>query len=217
VFVRFPRNDPRATGRPRDLEGVAGYFAGMVPGQGHVVYPPGYAKRLPAGAILRFQIHYTPNGNATTDTPQLGVVFADGPPRHEVHTQGVFNASFEIPPGAPNHEVVGTWMFPTRSRILGFIPHMHVRGKAARFELDEPFADERVVLDVPHYDFNWQLPYWLRDPLDVPARTVVRATGWFDNSDKNPANPDPSKTVRFGQQTYEEMMIGYVEYIELPE
>lgn len=217
VFIRFPKDDPRWSQRPADLEGVAGYFAGMVPGQGHVIYPEGYAKLLPKGAILRFQIHYTPNGNAKTDLPRLGLIFAEGPPKYEVRTQGVFNVRFEIPPGAPNHEVSGTWMFPKPSRILGFMPHMHLRGKAARYELAEPFEEERVVLDVPRYDFNWQLAYWLRDPLDVPARTMVRATGWFDNSAANPANPDPGKAVRFGQQTFDEMMIGYVEYVETGE
>jgi len=215
VFVRYPKGHPRAAEQPKDLDGLAGYFAGMVPGQGHVIYPKGLAKFLPAGATLRFQVHYTPNGTATQDTPQLGLIFAPGKPEREVRTRGVFNVRFRIPPGDPNFEVQGAWMFPRRARILAFMPHMHLRGKAARFEISPPSGESRVVLDVPRYDFNWQFQYWLREPLDVEKRTVVRATGWFDNSDKNPANPDPTKTVRFGNQTFDEMMIGYVEWYPL--
>lgn len=215
IFVKYPKDHPRAGEQPRDLDGLAGYFAGMVPGQGHVIYPDGLAKFLPAGAQLRFQVHYTPNGEATQDTPQLGLIFADGKPEREVQTRGVFNARFRIPAGDPNFEVKGAWLFPRRARILAFMPHMHLRGKAARFEISPPGGDDSVVLDVPRYDFNWQFQYWLREPLDVEKRTVIRATGWFDNSDKNPANPDPTKVVKFGNQTFDEMMIGYVEWYPL--
>ncbi|MBL8735428.1 MAG: redoxin, partial [Planctomycetes bacterium] len=101
-------------------------------------------------------------------------------------------------------------------KLLAFLPHLHVRGKAFRYELQRPDAvgadAQQVVLDVPRYDFNWQLRYLLREPLDAPRGSVLRATAWYDNSANNPANPDPGKTVRWGPQTHDEMMLGYVEY-----
>jgi hypothetical protein len=89
---------------------------------------------------------------------------------------------------------------------------MHLRGKAFRYEATLPDGTTRTLLDVPRYDFNWQLAYRYAEPLALPVGTRVQATGWFDNSPNNPANPDPTKQVHWGQQTTDEMMLGYVEY-----
>jgi Ca2+-binding EF-hand superfamily protein len=125
----------------------------------------------------------------------------------------VVNPRFQIPPGAENHPVVGSIKnIPSDVQILGFLPHMHLRGKAARFELISK-DQSKVLLDIPRYDFNWQLLYRYAEPLMVPAGSTVQFTAWYDNSRSNPANPDPTKEVRWGQQTFDEMHLGYVEYI----
>ena len=216
VFVMFPPDHPKAREQIDFKAGVKGYFAGLVPGQSATTFPDGTAKFLPKGATLVFQVHYTPDGTPVEDRPKIGFVFADKPPAHEVMTLAAANQRFRIPPGADDYEVSATYRFTGPARLLSFNPHSHVRGKAWRYELTYPDGRTETVLDVPRYDFNWQLEYQLAAPLDVPEGTVLKATAWYDNSDKNPANPDPSKTVRFGEQTSDEMMIGYFTGHRLP-
>ncbi len=189
-----------------------GFWAAYVPGQSALVYPDGFAKLLPKGAKLRFQMHYTPNGTATTDRTRIGVVFADSAPLHEVRTIGVVNPRIRIPPGAANHEESATFPIPLDAVLLSFVPHLHVRGKAARYERIARDGSVSTLLDVPRYDFNWQLLYRLAEPLTLRAGEQLRFTAWYDNSAGNPANPDPSATVRWGPQTFDEMHLGYVEY-----
>jgi thiol-disulfide isomerase/thioredoxin len=190
-----------------------GFFAVYVPGNNVLSYPDGYAKKLPKGATLHFQIHYTPNGKATTDQTKLGVVFAKEAPRYEIQVAGIANTSFQIPAGADNYQVTARIPVPFDAKVLALFPHAHLRGKAAKFDIKTPDGKTETLLDVPHYDFNWQLQYRFAEPPSAPRGSVVTYTAWYDNSDKNPANPDPKKTVRWGQQTYEEMHLGYVEYV----
>jgi thiol-disulfide isomerase/thioredoxin len=190
-----------------------GYWAAYVPGNSSLVLPPGMARRLPARSSLLFQIHYTPNGKATSDQMRLGVVFADGAPKHLVRTAAIADRQLRIPPGARNHKEDASLRIPANAKILAFTPHMHVRGTAYRYEIeDADGSGRRILLDIPKYDFNWQLRYELREPLDAPRGAVLHGTAWYDNSADNPANPDPAKTVRWGPQTVDEMMLGYVEY-----
>jgi peroxiredoxin len=188
------------------------YYAIYVPGNSAQIFPDGFGKRFPKGAKVHFQIHYTPNGTATEDTTELGIIFAKEKPKHEVRVLPIVNPTFAIPPGADNHQVSAVVALPFNAKILGFLPHMHLRGKAFRYEVTEPGGKSEMLLDVPRYDFNWQLLYNYAEPRGVPRGSKLTATGWFDNSAKNPANPDPTKTVRWGLQTYEEMMLGYVEF-----
>src|SRR5690606_24292585 len=123
------------------------------------------------------------------------------------------NVRFEIPPGDPNYEVVAERRFATAGKLISFFPHMHVRGKAFRIELILPDETVRPLLEVPRYDFNWQLSYDLKEPIDVPAGARIRATAWYDNSPQNPTNPDATQVVRFGEQSWDEMMIGYFDWI----
>ena len=203
--------DP-ATRRRLGADEASGYWAAYVPGNDSMILPDGMARKLPANSSLLFQIHYTPNGKATQDQMKLGVVFADEAPKHLVRTAAVANLRLNIPPGAKNHEEDGLIRIPADAKILAFMPHMHVRGKAYRYELELPGGSKRTVLDIPNYDFNWQLRYELREPMDAPRGAVLHGTAWYDNSTDNPANPDPTKTVRWGPQTVDEMMLGYVEY-----
>jgi hypothetical protein len=217
IFLRYPRNHPRASEQPQDHGGLYGYFMGMVPGQGDVTFPDGMGKFLPKGAEMVFQIHYTPNGEEVVDRTRLGVIFCKERPETEIKTTGISNALFEIPPGADNHEVRALHVTAKKMRLLSLMPHMHVRGKAYKYVAKLPDDTEIVLLDIPRYDFNWQLLYVLREPIDLPKGTKIYATGWFDNSDKNPANPNPKAKVRFGEQTWDEMQIGYVNWYELDE
>lgn len=189
-----------------------GYWGAYVPGNSTLEYPDGYARLLPKRAKLRFQMHYTPNGKATEDSTRIGLVFAKEPPQHEVKVAGIANGGIRIPPHASNHEEFASLRLPFDIQILSFLPHMHLRGKAARYEALTADGTE-TLLDIPHYDFNWQLLYQLTEPKTLRRGDTIRFTAWFDNSTNNPANPDPNRTVRWGQQTEDEMHLGYVEYI----
>lgn len=206
VFVIDP-----SKGRIQNFREQDGFFAAYVPGGGTERLPAGFAKKLPAGAKLRFQMHYTPNGKATEDLTRIGFYFATQPPVNEVHVASVVNTRFSIPPGAANHEVTAQRPVPADIHLMGFLPHMHVRGKAYRYELDTT-EGTRTLLDIPRYDFNWQLQYNLAQPLLLKKGTKLRGIAHFDNSAANPANPDPTKTVKWGPQTEDEMMIGYITY-----
>ena len=201
-------------GDPRDAaaEERGGFWGEYVPGQNTLEYPAGFAKKLPKGARLRFQMHYTPNGTATTDRTRVGVIYAKEPPRHEVRVAGIVNPRISIPPGAADHREEASLRLPFDATIMGFLPHLHVRGKACRYDVVRSGGGRTTLLDIPRYDFNWQLLYRLHEPLPLRAGDTLVFTAWYDNSAGNPANPDPAKTVRWGPQTFDEMHLGYVEY-----
>lgn len=211
VFIQKPGSGGLFGG---SFEELRGFFGAYAPGNGVLAYPDGLAKRIPKGAHLRFQIHYTPNGVATTDQSKIGLVFSKVPVTQEVHTTSLANLTFAIPPGADNHEVEARLRVPRDATILSYFPHSHVRGKAARYEIVRRGSEKpELLLDVPRYDFNWQLGYVYEKPLDVKAGDQLVYRAWYDNSDKNPSNPDPKKTVRWGDQTFDEMHLGYFEYL----
>jgi len=215
VFVMPPGKRGAAgvvTEDDEEEDGTSGFFAAYAPGYDALVFNEGYGKVLPAGSRLKFQIHYTPNGTATKDQSMIGMIFLDEKPEYLVDVTGVAQPRLAIPPGAADHEVVANQPIPKDATILAFFPHMHLRGKAFRYEAILPDGRTQTLLDIPRYDFNWQLSYRFAEPVTLPAGSTLRATAIFDNSKDNPANPDPTRTVRWGPQTYDEMMIGYVEY-----
>lgn len=189
-----------------------GFFAAYVPGNSYQFFAKGFGKKIPAGSRVSFQMHYTPNGTATTDHTRLGLIFADAPPRHAIHVTGLANPRLRIPAGEPNHPETTAITLPYEVTLLSFTPHMHLRGKAARYEAVLPDGTRRRLLDIPAYDFNWQLTYKFAEPVTLPRGARLSYTAWYDNSAGNPANPDPAKVVRWGPQTFDEMMLGYVEY-----
>ena len=197
--------------RDRD-EGAGGYWAVYVPGNGAHHYPDGFARKLPAGARVSFQIHYTPSGTAKQERLRLGLVFAKSPPSHEVHTVAVANRRINIPPNEANHVETRAQPVPFDLPVTSFMAHMHVRGKAFKYVATYTDGKSETLLDIPRYDFNWQLRYDLKEPKLIPRGSTVTITSVFDNSPGNKANPDPSKTVHWGAQTVDEMMIGYLEY-----
>jgi hypothetical protein len=188
-----------------------GYFAVQVPGCRPNVFPEGMGKLLRAGSTLLCQLHYTPNGTAATDRTRIGLKWCPDEPEIEVLTRGIYNSRIRINPGDDSAMFHARHMFGEPVRLLSMFPHMHTRGKAFRFELIGEDEDQ-VLLDVPRYDFNWQNFYRLRDPVRIGEGEVVLCTAVYDNSTDNPFNPDPSATVFWGDQTFEEMMIGYIDY-----
>ena len=189
--------------------GLGGYFAGYVPGMFDTEFPAGTGKLLKAGSLIVFQMHYTANGTDTTDTTQLGLYFAKTPPAKELVTSAAYDIKFVIPPGAKDHEVIAETTLSKNSIIYEMSPHMHLRGSRMRFEAVYPDGKKETILNVPGYQFAWQTLFRLSTPMHVPAGTKIRVTGAFDNSQWNPWNPDPTQTVTFGEQTFNEMLIGY--------
>src|ERR1022692_3264957 len=194
----------------RDWAGAK--LAGFAPGEQPKVYPPGTAKLLKAGAKLLFQLHYTPNGKPATDRTSIGLIFTRGPIEHQALSGTATNFRFAIPPGDPNYEVRSSWTAPEDVRIVDLMPHMHVRGKDFTYTAVYPDGHSEIVLRVPKYNFNWQLVYLMQDPLLLPKGARLECVAHFDNPPNNPANPDPRKEVRWGPQTWEEMMIGWFDY-----
>lgn len=210
VFGRTPKaKDSERRDSPDDQ---INYWGIYVPGNSKQVFPEGFGRKLPRGSVIRFQMHYTPNGTATEDRTEVGFVFADKAPEHEVKTASLINAWFEIPPGEGSHKEIAKLKLPTDVTILGFLPHMHLRGKACSYEAVSPDGKTETILDIPRYDFNWQLLYRYGEPRTFKEGTLLRFNAVFDNSEQNPANPDPSKSVHWGEQTYDEMVVGYIEY-----
>jgi peroxiredoxin len=190
---------------------MGGFLAAYVPGLRAKPFPAGMAKRLRAGSKLIFQVHYTPVGTEQTDLSSLGLIFAAADEiHHEVITSAAVETKFAIPPHDGNYRVESrSRRAPVDVQLLGLMPHMHLRGKSFRYEARYPDSTREILLDVPRYDFNWQTAYRLKTPKTMPAGTRIHCVAHFDNSAANSANPDPASTVRWGDQTWEEMMIGY--------
>ncbi len=204
VFVQ----EPGATSR---LQGKL--LVGFAPGEDPAVFRAGFGRKVPAGSNLLFQIHYTPNGTATKDVTTVGLIYAKTPVEHTVVTRPVLQTAFEIPAGHPNYEVKSSFTFNEPAQLYSFMPHMHLRGKDFEYKAVFPDGTSKILLSVPRYDFSWQTYYVLKDPIAVPKGTRIDCVAHFDNSTNNKYNPDPTKAVRWGDQTWEEMMIGWMSFV----
>ncbi len=200
--------DDGKPGRRGEPDHLGGYAPGELPS----VYNPGIGKFVPAGSSILLQVHYTPNGKIRTDRSRVGIIFAKETPKYEAITHGIANNRFKIPAGDGSYEVKSRFKFNSDSHLLSFMPHMHLRGKDFRYTVTYPGKEPEVLLSVPAYDFAWQSYYRLEKPLPMPKGTIIDCVAHFDNSDKNLANPNPKAEVRWGDQTFEEMMIGYIDY-----
>jgi hypothetical protein len=180
-----------------------------VPGNAPEIWPKGMAKLVKAGSDLVFEIHYTPNGKRAADRTRVALAFAKSPPAKAVLTLQMDNERFAIPPGARDYRVTAWGTLPNDALLLGFFPHMHLRGKAFEYTRVREDGQPETLLKVNHYDFFWQLSYRLAEPIPLKKGTKLEWIAWFDNSANNPRNPDPSAEVRYGQQSWEEMMIGF--------
>lgn len=206
--------DPKSRGRQNSQLGLEdGYLCATVPGDTPSIFPAGRGKRLRAGHTLVLQVHYTTNGKKRKDKCKLAMVFSDTPVDEEVRTRGIYNLGFTIPAGDPDYEVRSEHTLAEDTQILSLYPHMHFRGKAWKFLAHDPDGTTRTLLDVPTYDYNWQESYILKEPVRLPKGTRIECIARFDNSKNNLVNPDPTIDVRFGEQSWEEMMIGYIDYV----
>jgi len=192
------------------------FLAGYAPGKGLDVFPAGTAKMVPAGSMLVFQMHYSSYGGkfdgAQGDRTRLGLHFGSKPPERALRTVGIQNHYFKIPAGAGNHEVTACMTFDVDVHLTSYMPHMHLRGKDMKYDVIYPDGRRETLLWVPKFSFNWQTMYYLKKPVAIPKGTKMIVTAHFDNSDKNKYNPDATKAIRWGDPTYEEMMIGWMEY-----
>jgi hypothetical protein len=204
---------PNDRPRPR---GTGGSIGGYVPGNATRTFPAGTAMRLPAGSSLVFQMHYTTTGEATTDRTRLGVIFAKEPPKIPLTGGALINGSLHIPPGAADHRVDAEMTINRDVLLWSMTPHTHVRGKRWSYEAIYPDGRRETILSVPNYDFEWQHEYVFREPLKLPTGTKLHATAWYDNSTANKSNPDPTKDVWWGDQTWEEMMFTGLTYSVTP-
>jgi len=200
--------------RPPDGENFTGigWLTAYVPGQRAMEFPAGFARRVPAGSKFVFQMHYTPNGKEQLDQSRIGLNFIDeASVTNEVFTLAGIDQEFEIPPGATKHAVKAIVpRLPKDGILLAAMPHMHLRGKS--FQIQTRNADlESIILDVPHYDFNWQHTYEWSQPIALSGIDQLSFTATFDNSTENPFNPDPKEYVMWGDQTWEEMAVAFFE------
>ena len=189
--------------------GIEG-LAGTAPGEEPTVLPDGVGRLVKAGSTLLLQMHYTPNGTAQADRTSIGLVFSHKPVVKMATGGAAMNRRFVIPPEDGNFEVKSMYVFKDDSHIMNLMPHMHLRGKDFEYQLTLPDGSSKTILSVPRYDFNWQTRYEFKEPVAAPKGSRLICIAHFDNSSKNKWNPDPSKTVRWGPQTWEEMMIGFV-------
>jgi hypothetical protein len=185
------------------------FLIGYAPGQPAEVLGPGQAKLIKAGSDIVLEVHYMPMGTPTTDQTKVGLVFAKQPPKERVLTLSAVNGTFKIPPGDPNYRVDASFDVATDLKLAGLHPHMHTRGKDFEYRIVYPDGRTETILRVPKYNWRWQLWYNLAEPLVLPKGTKIECTAHFDNSADNPENPDPTKTVIWGQQSWDEMMVGF--------
>ena len=196
--------DSRHAAHWTDADILLVYAPGSLPDQ----WPAGMAKFVPAGSDLVFQMHYTTHGRAATDQTSIGLVFAKGSPQQRVLTLQLTNDHFVIPPGADDFRVEARGSLPNDATLLSFLPHMHLRGKRFEYNILRPGEKPETLLRV-NWDFYWQLSYRLAEPLPLKAGTELQAIAWYDNSRNNLHNPDPDAAVHWGDQTYDEMMVGF--------
>lgn len=208
IYVDDYKKEPGDS--PRDKNLLVAYTPGDMPS----VYAPGIAKKITPGVDLIFEVHYTPVGQVRFDRTTVGVILANDRPQHAAKTRGIAGMNLKIPPGAADHVEQAERTFQTDIRLLSMAPHMHLRGKSFTYTAHYPKGESEILLSVPRYDFNWQSAYRLAEPKLLPKGTILRCEAHFDNSAANRANPDPSRTVVWGEQTWDEMLIGFIDYYE---
>lgn len=226
VSVRYPDGNPlppageldvaaRREGLARAARGVEdsdGRLVGWAPGEAPLELKEGQAKLIKKGSVLIFQVHYTTNGKPGKDRSSVGLIFSKAPVEKRVITAGAVARNLVIPAGDPNFESRAAFPFKEDSHIDSLHPHMHLRGKDMTFQLVYPDGQAKLLLSVPKFDFNWQQTYVFKEPVAAPKGSKLEVIAHHDNSPNNKFNPDPTKVVKWGDQTWDEMMIGYFDY-----
>jgi len=198
-----------AKGKDGEQGGPSDMLGGFAPGMPPIVLEPGQGRIVKAGSEVVFQLHYTANGKTGQDRTRIGIVFCKEPPKERVLSLGATNNKFAIPAGDGNYRVDSQMELNHEVKLTAMLPHMHLRGKDFEYRLEFPTGETQTILRVPRYDFGWQLWYEPVNDIVLPKGTKVSCTAHFDNSANNPNNPDPTKVVKWGDQSWEEMMIGF--------
>jgi hypothetical protein len=214
AYIREPGSDwlrDAPKGKPFVQPGVtrSDILAVYAPGQPPMECLPGMAKKVPAGSDLVLQMHYTPSGRAVDDRTSVGIVWAQALPERRVLTLQLATTNFHIPPGDANYRVSVSGTLPNNALLLSMFPHMHLRGKAFEYALVESGGHIDTLLRVAPYNFSWQLDYRLAVPRLLKKGARLMCTAWYDNSPNNPRNPDPTEEVGYGEQSRDEMMVGF--------
>lgn len=212
----IPGKDQRGAGRRQAANNTdlpSELLVGYAPGMPADMSPAGAAKLVRAGSDIVLQLHYTANGTASTDRTRIGLVLAKETPQFRQVTMNATQNRFAIPPGDSNYEVKSQITLQDDAELVNLMPHMHLRGKDFTYKAVYPTGETQTLLSVPRYDFNWQLVYMFAKPVVLPKGTRIECTAHYDNSPNNPANPDPGKVVKWGDQSWEEMMIGWFDVI----
>jgi hypothetical protein len=209
-FREYPMGTPFVPKKGAS-SGTSEYIVGYTPGKPAINLASNEARLIPAGSDFIFQLHYTANGTSVKDRTKIGIIFAKNPPERRVSRVVAANNTFAIPPGNPDYHVDGAIVLNTDAEIVSLKPHMHLRGKWMEFRAIYPTGETETLLSVPHYDFNWQLDFVPVHPIKVPKGTRLEVYAGFDNSPNNPYNPDPTATIRWGDQSWDEMMGGFFE------
>jgi hypothetical protein len=212
IFITYPKEYRHI--QPDAHSGLNGYFAAYLPGGQIYALPEEMGIFLPKGSVFTFQMHYSVTGKPETEQCEMGLYFHEHTPKKVVKIEAAHENDFLIPPGARDHEVKARYDFDHEAEILGLSPHMHFRGSRFKFAANFPDGELMNLLNVPFYEFDWQPMYMFEQPLKVPAGTRIECVGAFDNSRFNKKNPQPAQMVAFGEQSFEEMFIGYVEFAE---
>jgi mono/diheme cytochrome c family protein len=210
LFIRdrsqaIPDGPPRTDSAHAPPRNLGTLIATEAPGTNVMSFPPGTALLLRKGTILTFQMHYTAHGHAMTDRTRIGFRFAKEPPAEQIFAAAFVNGNFTLPAGAKDVEVPATLGIGRPVRIWGMLPHTHLRGVRWQYTLEKPDGTSEIILNVPHYDFNWQTYYMFATPIDLEPGSKITSMAWYDNSASNKHNPDPTKDVHWGDQTWEEM------------
>ena len=207
-------DDPREGSEEEEItEALEGFFAAWSPGYDGNIFPPGTAKRIPAGSWLKLHVQYVPTGETLVDRTRIGLHFTDPPTVGEVETRSAYAAGFEIPAGATHHSVSAEYRFPDDGRIVAFTPHMLHRGTAIRYVLWRPDGTQELLLDIPRFYPAFRFSYVPESPIPVRAGSILQVTGWYDNSEANPRNPDPSRPVRAGVRPTQEILVGWFDFV----
>ncbi|MGP0076526.1 MAG: thiol-disulfide isomerase [Bryobacteraceae bacterium] len=218
-FVPAPREgtEGRSSDGDRTIEGSLAdqWLVGYAPGTQPYSLPDGTAFRIKAGSDFVLQVHYTTNGTPSADRSRIGLVFSKTPPTKRAFIANVADARFAIPPGDPNYSAKAEYTLASEVQVLAVAPHMHLRGKAMDMRAIYPTGESETLFHVPHYDFNWQINYYFPTPKTLPRGTKLEVTGTWDNSANNRFNPDPKAEVHWGDQSWDEMLLG-VTMLQIP-
>ncbi|CAN5327683.1 redoxin domain-containing protein [soil metagenome] len=189
-----------------------GSVGSYTPGARPQVMADGSGAPVPGGGQLNFQMHYTTTGKPVTDKTQVGFYVLKAPPQYIKRSTVISDPGLTIPAGEARHKEIAYLTFPADAYLYTLYPHSHYRGMHVELKAKTPDGKETMLLALPKYDFNWQRDYDPVKPILVKAGTKLIATWVYDNSDHNKANPDPKKTVTWGEQTFQEMMYFRINY-----